>query len=197
MLMVEILSAKLKQIFAKTERALTVEVGVSAWTETITQFLHEVGAKTNVDDVAYQFPAYLRFQKKSAAVIQTAHFEWIVYSRQNLDWGNPKKESGILMLHPSLEILPVTAGAKNLALATGVYAIVQGYEQEKMQARVFMLNPLHLEMCEVLQAGDRKYTALQLIEWLNDPPTKSDWEMTLAELINWGIIYQNTDFKEN
>jgi hypothetical protein len=197
MLMVEILSAKLKQIFAKTERALTATVGASAWAETVDSFLREVDAKASdaVDDIAYQFPAALRLKKKSAAVVQTAYFEWVVYSRQNLDWGNPKKEAGILVLHPSVEVLSITAAAANLALTPGVYAIVRVHDQ----AQVIMLTSLHLEMYEVLQAGDRKYQAAQLIEWMTDESVKAidDWKMTLADLINWGIVHQNTDFKEN
>jgi|GEM_PF-3390803 len=197
MLMVEILREKLKQIFTKTERALsleTLEGENSAWRQVVDDFLREVEAKpTDVaSDIAHQFPAYLRLKKMPTAIIQTAHFEWIVYSREKWDFGSPKKESEILSLDLSVEVISITAGALNLQLSPGVYVIV--HSQDQVQVRLLAEN--HLKMFEVLKEGDRKYRVNQLIEWMtaefNESKSKKDWEMTLADLLQWGIVHHNT-----
>lgn len=195
--MVEILREKLKQIFTKTERALsleTLEGGNSAWPQVVDSFLREVEVKPSdvASDIAYQFPAYLRLKKMPTAIIQTAHFEWIVYSREKWDFGSPKKESEILSLDLSVEVISITAGALNLQLSPGVYVIV--HSQDQVQVRLLAEN--HLKMFEVLKEGDRKYRVNQLIEWMtaefNESKSKKDWEMTLADLLQWGIVHHNT-----
>jgi hypothetical protein len=188
MTMVEILKEKLKQIFVKTEQALTPKLWASVLDDFLTQT--EAHESTPVTDVAYQFPAYLRRHYTSAGVAQTADFEWAFYSRTHLDWGTHRREPGFLSVNTSLVILPLDLEAATLLKRkVGAYAIFRG----PAQTQALLLTAPQAQLLEVLLAGDRKYRAEQLVQWmtLHSSLPEDQWSLTLADLLRGGIIDDN------
>lgn len=187
MTMVEILREKLKLIFARTASQLPADV----WRQKLDDFLKEIEAKPTdlIDDVAYQFPAYLRLKKMTSKTVQMAHFEWLIYSRANLDFGHVRLEKGFLSVEPSLELFLLSEAATSLGMSAGVYAIFK----DQNAVEVIPLEPQHVQMLEILQEGDRKYRSQQLVEWMAQETaiSSAQWQMTLADLIEWGIIQDN------
>jgi hypothetical protein len=188
MSMVEISRQKLKQIFAKTSARMAPDV----WQQSLDDFLKEVEAKSGdpIADIAYRFPAFLRLQKMTSSTVQSAHFEWILYSRAHLDFGHARHEKGFLSIEPSVELFLLHEASSELQLPAGMYAIFKTGDE----VEVTLLRPEHVKMLEALQEGDRKYRARQLVEVMAEETSTSSaqWQMTLSDLINWGIIQDNS-----
>lgn len=132
-------------------------------------------------------PRFLQSALKSEIASLTSEREWLRAYVSFTDFGRPRREEGILILNPSLQVFSVKRDVADLSEGLFVFFadpatdVVREYKLDAMEAE--LLDALH---------EDRKFSATQLAAYVADGSPDGEsaggWTKKLSNLLQQGII---------
>lgn len=178
---------KVRSIFPKTVEILQEESLLS-----ITHDFHEeMKALFMINDAfsARWFPVYLKMRGFPQSKLEVAEFEYLQHLVKVGDFGEVKRDTGVIRMNPSLQFVQLSVHQPKLRRPEGLYCFFKKgpslFEVRISVEQALILDILHQDV----RVSKSLLAQMAKDHVLGGKMTQEGWEQLVSDMISLGILY--------